>query len=364
MNAMHAPVQPAGPPASSATASAALHVIEVPLGERAYSVHIGPGARTALAGAVAALGARRAVLVSARPDEWNPETGVETLVLPARDGEADKTLAAVGELCSRFTRFGLTRNDVVVSVGGGTTTDTVGLAAALFHRGVPVIHLPTTLLAQVDASIGGKTAVNLPEGKNLVGTYWQPKAVFCDTDYLSTLPRREWTNGYGEIARCMFIGTGDLRGLPLPEQIAASVARKAEIVVADERDAGLRHLLNYGHTLGHALERATDYALRHGEGVAIGTVFAGRLAGALGRIDGRRVAEHLEVVEHYGLPTGLPESLDITEAIALMRRDKKATRGLSFVLDGPAGAELVEDVEEPVVAATLAEMPRQSYDFT
>ncbi|MFD5062112.1 3-dehydroquinate synthase family protein [Streptomyces sp. NPDC058394] len=360
---MHASAQQAGPSVAGAPEPAALHVVDVPLGERSYSVHIGAGARSVLPGIIAALGARRAVLVSARPDEWNPETGVETLVLPARDGEPDKTLAAVGGLCSRFARFGLTRDDVVVSVGGGTTTDTVGLAASLFHRGVPVIHVPTTLLAQVDASIGGKTAVNLPEGKNLVGAYWQPKAVLCDTDYLGTLPRREWTNGYGEIARCMFIGTGDLRGLPVSEQIAASVARKAEIVVADERDAGLRHLLNYGHTLGHALERATDYALRHGEGVAIGTVFAGRLAGALGRIDDERVAEHLEVVEHYGLPTGLPESLDIAEAITLMRRDKKATRGLSFVLDGPAGAELVGDVEESLVATTLAGMPRQSHDL-
>lgn len=363
MKATRATVPPAGAPVTGTPASTALHVIEVPLGERAYSVHVGPGARTALPGAVAALGARRAVVVSARPEEWTPATGVETLVLPARDGESGKTLATVEELCSRFALFGLTRDDVVVSVGGGTTTDTVGLAAALFHRGVPVIHLPTTLLAQVDASIGGKTAVNLPEGKNLVGAYWQPRAVYCDTDYLSTLPRREWTNGYGEIARCLFIGAGDLRGLPLPEQIAASLARKAEIVAADERDTGLRHLLNYGHTLGHALERASGYRLRHGEGVAIGTVFAGRLAGALGRIDERRVAEHLQVVEHYGLPTGIPDGLDTAELIALMRLDKKALRGLSFVLDGPDGAELVSDVAESVVAATLAAMPRLGYDL-
>src|SRR5205823_4729491 len=139
--------------------------------------------------------------------------------------------------------------------------DYVGLAAALYHRGVPVVHLPTSLLAQVDASVGGKTATNLHAGKNLVGTYWQPAAVLCDTDYLDTLPHREWINGYGEIARGHFIGTGDLRALPVHQQIAASVARKAEIVAADERDSGLRHILNYGHTLGHALERATDFTL-------------------------------------------------------------------------------------------------------
>lgn len=337
--------------------------VEVGLGDRSYSVHIGPGVRHGLAEAVERLGARRAVMVSARPPEWNPESGVPTLLLASRDGEPDKTLATVGELCRRFAGYGLTRDDVVISIGGGTTTDAVGLAAALFHRGVPVIHLPTTLLAQVDGSIGGKTAVNLPEGKNLVGTYWQPAAVFCDTDYLETLPPRERTNGYGEIARCQFIGAGDLRGLALHDQIFASVTRKAEIVAADERDTGLRHLLNYGHTLGHALEAATDFALRHGEAVAIGTVFAGRLAGALGRIGKARVAEHLQVVEHYGLPTKLPQAFDIAGAIALMRRDKKATTGLSFVLDGPRGAELVRDVPEAAVADCLAAMPRQTYDF-
>lgn len=334
--------------------------VEVDLGERSYTVHIGSGARRLLPEIVAGLGARRAVVVSARREPWIPETGVPSIVLPADDGEPAKNLAAVHELCRRFADFGLTRDDVVVGCGGGTTTDTVGLAAALFHRGVPVVHLPTSLLAQVDASIGGKTAVNLPEGKNLVGTYWQPRAVLCDTDYLSTLPSREWTNGYGELARCHFIGAGDLRGLPLDEQIAASVALKASIVVADERDTGLRHLLNYGHTLGHALELATSFGLRHGEAVAIGTVFAGRLAGALGRIGAGRVAEHAEVVRYYGLPTALPEGCDTGQLITLMRRDKKALTGLAFVLDGPHGAQLVQDVPADTVAAVLDRMPREA----
>ncbi|WDT92365.1 3-dehydroquinate synthase [Streptomyces sp. SCSIO-PteL053] len=328
--------------------------IEVALGERSYAVRIGPGVRHSLPEVVAELGARRVAVVSARPADWVPDAGVPALMLAAKDGEEDKTLATVEELCRRFAEFGLTRSDAVVSCGGGTTTDSVGLAAALYHRGVPVIHLPTSLLAQVDASVGGKTAVNLPEGKNLVGAYWQPKAVLCDTDYLETLPEREWVNGYGEIARCHFIGAGDLRSLPLHEQIAASVALKASVVTADERDTGRRHILNYGHTLGHALERATDYTLRHGEGVAIGTVFAGRLAGALGRIDAARVAEHLEVVRGYSLPTEIPAGLAPDRLIALMRLDKKATSGLSFVLDGARGPELVHDVPEASVAGILA----------
>ncbi|MFD5268549.1 3-dehydroquinate synthase family protein [Streptomyces sp. NPDC058335] len=335
--------------------------IKVELGERSYAVRIGAGVRHGLAEVIAGLGARRAAVVSARPREWVPETGVPTLHVPARDGERDKTLATVAELCSRFASFGLTRSDVVVSCGGGTTTDSVGLAAALYHRGVSVVHLPTSLLAQVDASVGGKTAVNLPEGKNLVGAYWQPRAVLCDTDYLRTLPRRELVNGLGEIARCHFIGAGDLRGLPLAEQIAANVALKASVVAADERDAGLRHLLNYGHTLGHALERATGYRLRHGECVAVGTVFAGRLAGELGRIPSARVAEHLDVVRHYGLPTALPEGPSVAELISLMRLDKKAVDGLAFVLDGPRGAELVSGVPQDVVARTLAGMPRADH---
>lgn len=336
--------------------------VPVRLGERSYDVLVGPGVRAALPEVIGRLGARRAVVVSARPAQWVPDTGVETLLLPARDGEHHKTLATVEALCGEFVRFGLTRSDVVVSCGGGTTTDVVGLAAALYHRGVAVVHLPTSLLAQVDASVGGKTAVNLPAGKNLVGAFWQPSVVLCDTDQLATLPRRELLSGLGEIARCHFIGAPDLRGLPLTEQIAASVTLKADIVARDERDTGVRHLLNYGHTLGHALEVATGFALRHGEAVAIGTVFAGRLAGALGRIAPSRVAEHLDVVRHYGLPHALPDDLDPAVLVRQMRRDKKAISGLAFVLDGPAGAELVEDVPQDVVTGVLAEMPRLPLD--
>ncbi|MFF5077655.1 3-dehydroquinate synthase family protein [Actinoplanes sp. NPDC000266] len=332
--------------------------VSLRLRDHSYDVTIGPGVRTRLAGVVRRLGAERAVVVSARPPEWVPDPGVPSLVLPARDGEHAKTLATVEALCGDFARFGLTRTDVVVSCGGGTTTDVTGLAAALYHRGVPVVHLPTSLLAQVDASVGGKTAVNLPAGKNLAGAYWQPSAVLCDTDYLTTLPRREMLSGLGEIARCHFIGAPDLRGLSLAEQITASVTLKARIVEADERDTGVRHLLNYGHTLGHALEKATDYAVRHGEAVAVGTVFAGRLAEALGRIGRARAARHLEIVQHYGLPAALPAEAGTAALMDLMRHDKKAVHGFTFVLDGPGGAEVVDDVPPDVIASVLDAMPR------
>jgi 5-deoxy-5-amino-3-dehydroquinate synthase len=356
------PVREARLPATRRRGGNVITTIPVRLGDRSYDVLVGPGVRTSLAGVIARLGAQRAVVVSARPKEWVPDTGVETLLLPARDGEQDKRLSTVEALCGEFVRFGLTRADVVVSCGGGTTTDVVGLAAALYHRGVAVVHLPTTLLAQVDASVGGKTAVNLPDGKNLAGAFWQPSAVLCDTDYLATLPRREMLSGLGEIARCHFIGAADLRGLTLAEQIAASVRLKASVVEVDERDAGKRHLLNYGHTLGHALELATGFALRHGEAVAIGTVFAGRLAGALGRIGQSRVDEHRAVVRHYGLPAALPDGVGTEALVRQMRRDKKAITGLGFVLDGPGGAELVSDVPEDVVTHVLDQMPRAPLD--
>lgn len=335
-----------------------VHRVRVDLGARSYDVHIGSGVRHLLSRIVSGLGTDRVVVVSARPAGAVPPSGVPAVEVTLTDGERDKTLGQVESLCREFAAAGLTRAGAVVSCGGGTTTDVVGLAAALYHRGVPVIHLPTSLLAQVDASVGGKTAVNLPEGKNLVGAYWQPAAVLCDTDYLRTLPAREHTNGLGEIARAHFIGTGDLRGRPLAEQIATSVAMKAAVVASDERDAGRRHVLNYGHTLGHALEVATGFRLRHGEAVAVGTVFAGVLAHELGRIDAARAAEHREVVAHYGLPTTLPDGVGVDRLVTLMRSDKKAVaHGLTFVLDGPAGPELVPDVPVDVVTRALRAMP-------
>src|SRR5207237_2626922 len=163
-----------------------------------------------------------------------------------------------------------------------------------------------TLLAQVDAAIGGKTGVNLPEGKNLVGSFWQPAAVLCDTKVLETLPPREYRSGLGEMAKYHFLGGEALVDCNLDERVARCVAIKAEVVASDEREGGRRAILNYGHTLAHALETAGHYDLRHGEAVAIGLCFAARLADRLGRIDEHRVKEHEHVVVGYGLPTWIP----------------------------------------------------------
>ena len=168
------------------------------------------------------------------PVEVDP--GREHRVFLLGEGEAAKTLGTVEELCRQWASWGLTRADVVVAVGGGVVTDVAGFAAAVYHRGLPVVHVPTTLLGQIDAAIGGKTGVNLPEGKNLVGAFWQPSAVLCDTDTLASLPEREYRSGLGELAKYHFLGGADLDGLTLPQRVARSVAIKAAVVAGDERE--------------------------------------------------------------------------------------------------------------------------------
>jgi len=326
--------------------------VPVELGSRSYPVVVGPGARRALAGLLPA-GTRRAAVVTQAGIPVEVDPGVEHRVFLMGEGEEAKSLATVEALCRDFARWGLTRADTVVAVGGGLVTDTAGFAAAVYHRGVAVVHVATTLLAQVDAAIGGKTGVNLPEGKNLVGAFWQPAAVLCDTDTLATLPERERRSGLGEIAKYHFLGAPGLDRLPIAEQVAACVRVKAAVVAADEREAGRRAVLNYGHTLGHALEVAGRYDLRHGEAVAIGLVFAAELARELGRIGQARVAEHRRVVAAYGLPDRLPAGSDIGELVALMGRDKKAIEGLTFVLDGPDGVEPVPGVPLEAVEAAF-----------
>jgi 5-deoxy-5-amino-3-dehydroquinate synthase len=269
------------------------------------------------------------------------------------NGEQSKSMATVESLCRQFAQWGLTRADCVVAVGGGIVTDTAGYAAASYHRGVPVVHVSTTLVGQVDAAIGGKTGVNIPEGKNLIGAYWQPSGVVCDTGLLSTLPPREYRCGLGEIAKYHFLGGEGLDALPIDEQVAACVAIKAAVVASDEREGGARATLNYGHTLAHAIEIAGDHDLRHGEAVAIGLIFAAELALRLGRIDEDRVAEHRRVVGAYDLPLTVPIGLENSELIALMGRDKKALDGITFVLDGPNGVESVTGVDVSLIEDSI-----------
>jgi 5-deoxy-5-amino-3-dehydroquinate synthase len=333
-----------------------VHELTVDLGDRSYPVLVGAGARHRLL-EILPVGAHRAAIVSQDGIPWIVDAGVEQRTFCLDDGEDAKTLESVEELCRGFARWGLTRTDVVVAVGGGVVTDVAGFAAAVYHRGVSVVHVPTTLLGQVDAAIGGKTGVNLPEGKNLVGAFWQPAAVLCDTETLTTLPPREYRSGLGEMAKYAFLGVENLRDMPLDDAVAACVACKAAVVSGDEREAGGRALLNYGHTLAHALETTGRYGLRHGEAVAVGLAFAARLARALGRVDDTRVAEHDRLLGSYDLPSRLPPDADPEELIMVMGRDKKATNGgLTFVLDGPAGLGLVSGVSPDTVRSTLTEI--------
>jgi 3-dehydroquinate synthase len=331
-----------------------------------YDVVVGVGA---LPGAGELLAGRRRVAVVSQPgvaDFHAPalmaalqKAGITTDLFLMGEGEDAKSLATVDELCSRLAAWGLLRDDALVALGGGVVGDTAGFAASVYYRGVSVVQAPTTLLAQVDAAIGGKTAVNLPEGKNLVGAFHQPLAVYADVTTLATLPPREYRAGLGEVAKYALMPSGervaaivDQRAPAvvardasvLAELVAACAAMKAHVVAADPQErTGIRATLNLGHTLAHALESVGGYELLHGEAVAVGLVFAGALAGALERIDADAVDRYRDTVASLDLPTAVPGAPDRAALLESMRRDKKAKGGLTFVLPGPLGLETVHD---------------------
>lgn len=327
-------------------------VVPVALAERSYDVLVGDGALSEI-GSLMPHSARRAAIVTQAEIGIPIDTGIEQRVFHIGQGEPAKTLTTIGELCSAFAQWGLTRNDVVVGLGGGVVTDVAGFAAASYHRGIAVVHAATSLLGQVDAAIGGKTGVNLAEGKNLVGAFWQPSGVVCDTATLATLPEREFRAGLGEIAKYHFLGGGRLDDEQLPERVAACVRIKADVVAADEREGGRRAILNYGHTLGHALEIEGAFDLRHGEAVAIGLIYAAEVAHRLGRIDANAVAEHRRVVAEYGLAGTLPAGTDTDRVLSLFGRDKKALDDVTMVLDGPRGVETVVGPDRDILREAI-----------
>ncbi|HEY4332705.1 MAG TPA: 3-dehydroquinate synthase family protein [Ilumatobacteraceae bacterium] len=333
----------------------ATRTVRVDLGARSYDVLVGHGVRSELASLLPRT-ARRAAIVTQEGIPLTVDPGLPTEVFTIGPGEEHKSLATIESLADGFAAMGLTRNDVVIGVGGGMVTDVAGFAAASWHRGMSVVHVSTTLLGMVDAAIGGKTGVNIAAGKNLVGAYWQPSGVLCDLDALATLPPREIRCGMGEMAKYHFLTGDDLLAMELVDRITRCIEIKAEIVGSDEREGGRRALLNYGHTLAHALEIAGGFSLAHGEAVAIGLVYAAHVAAALGRIDDARVAQHYDVVGGaYELDTRLPP-YDIEQLMALMGRDKKALDGLTFVLDSPHGVEVVADVPASTVRQAFADM--------
>ncbi|MSO36805.1 MAG: 3-dehydroquinate synthase [Acidimicrobiia bacterium] len=349
-----------------------------------YDVEIAPGAlelvaaklkdrkRVAVVSQATIADTYSARLLASIESETNARVGLFLM----GDGETSKSMTTVEDLCRRFADWGLLRGDAIVALGGGVVGDTAGFAAAVYHRGVAIVQVPTTLLAMVDAAIGGKTAVNLAEGKNLVGAFHQPVAVVVDTSTLETLGQREFLSGLGEVAKYALLTdvVADPTGLTallrlrssavldrdpdvLTEVVACCVAIKAEVVAADPfEQTGRRATLNLGHTFAHALETVGGYDLTHGEAVAIGLVFAGALAGACGRV-GSDVVDRYQALPHaLGLPTQVPdgESGDPEQLLAVMRRDKKAAGGLSFVLPGQNGIERVDDPSDEALRYAFA----------
>jgi 5-deoxy-5-amino-3-dehydroquinate synthase len=339
--------------------------------EPSYDVVVGTGALDEVAGLIG--DGRRAVIVTQRPLVALAEglgalgsDGSAPWIIEIGEGEHAKSLATVEELCREFARGGLGRGDVVVALGGGVVGDTAGFASAVYHRGIDVVQVPTTLLAQVDAAIGGKTAVNIPEGKNLLGAFHQPIGVIADTATLTTLPEREFRCGLGEVVKYALMPEGEaIRALlddhgarvrarepdVLADLVAGCVAIKAQVVADDpEERTGRRATLNYGHTLGHALEIAGGHELAHGEAVAIGLVFAANLAAALERVGPDTVEDVRAMVSGLGLPTAVPfEGISADDLLVLMQRDKKASGGLTFVLPGANGIEAIDDPPRPAL---------------
>ena len=322
------------------------HKITVSLADRSYPVLVGSGVAKDVEKFLPRT-AKRAVIVTQENIPFEIKLSLPHTTVLIGNGEQFKSLQTIDTISQQFAKFGLTRSDVVIGVGGGMVTDVAGFAAASWHRGTAVVQIPTTLVGMVDAAIGGKTGVNIAQGKNLVGAFWQPSAVLCDIDALKTLPDRETRCGLGEVAKYHFLAGDDLLALELSARIARCVEIKATIVSADEREQGGRAVLNYGHTLAHALERSSDFALAHGEAVAIGMIFAAHLAHSLQRIDDARLAYHYKVIrDSYGLGVSIPDKFDRRALIDLMRLDKKAIDGLTFVLDGTNGVEIVSDIGE------------------
>jgi 3-dehydroquinate synthase len=357
--------------------------VDVALGDRAYDIVIGRGVLASLGARVAALrpGVRTAIVTDRtvakhwlEPAERSlSEAGVPASRIIVEEGEISKTYAGLEKVSEALIAARIERNDLVIALGGGVVGDLAGFAAAILRRGVDFVQVPTSLLAQVDSSVGGKTGINSPQGKNLLGAFHQPVLVIADTSVLDTLSPRQFRSGYAEVAKYGVLGDEAFftwleanhtdifsGGAAREHAIATSCRAKAAIVSRDERENGERALLNLGHTFGHALEAATGFSDRlfHGEGVSVGMVLAAEFSAHLGMIsqgDAARVERHLASV---GLPTHLQDIAgfaqeglaDADALMALMAQDKKVKRGrLTFILLQAVGRAVVANDVEPAL---------------
>ncbi len=361
-------------------ASPSLESVPVRLSERSYEIEIGSGNLTAgIARLLAERRTTQAFVISdsavaplyAQPVLGAFATGgvaAELLSVPA--GEPSKSVASADSLWQSLLARRADRKSLVVALGGGVIGDLAGFVAATYARGLPLVQIPTTLLAQVDSSVGGKVGINLPGGKNMVGAFWQPWKVLIDTDVLTTLPEREYRAGLAEVVKYGVILDAEFfaylednvtaiqqrRPDVLRRIVARSCRLKADVVEQDERETtGLRAVLNYGHTFCHAFEAATGYGtLLHGEAVAMGMLCASRLAERLGRVTADVTARQFSLLTALGLPTEVPD-VPVENLLALMSRDKKVEHGrLRFVLPTRLGhVELVGDLPAGEVRAAL-----------
>ena len=299
------------------------------------------------------------------------DKGIDAHRIEIPDAEAGKDLPVVGFIWDVLGRIGIDRKDALVSLGGGAATDVAGFAAATWLRGVSIVHVPTTLLAMVDAAVGGKTGINTDAGKNLVGAFHQPSAVLVDLATLQTLPHNEIAAGMAEVVKAGFIADPmildlieagpqaalDPAGEVLPELIRRAIAVKAEVVAADERESALREILNYGHTWGHAIERRERYKWRHGAAVSVGLVFAAELGRLAGRLDDATAERHRSILTSLGLPIDY-EADAFPQLLEFMAGDKKTRSGvLRFVvLDGLAKPGRLEGPDPALLVAAYAEV--------
>ena len=372
---------------AAATSPAEPRLVRVDLAGRPYEIAIGPGLLTQIGPRIAALrpGARVAIVTDTHVAEHHLKTveaslaaaGIPSSVILVAPGEKTKGYAGLEQVTEGLIAARIERRDLVLALGGGVVGDLAGFAAAVVRRGVDVVQAPTTLLSQVDSSVGGKTGINSPQGKNLIGAFHQPVLVIADTAALDTLPAREVRAGYAEVAKYGLLGDAPffewleqngrdvISGGPARvEAVAASCAAKAAIVARDEKETGDRALLNLGHTFGHALEAGAGFSQRllHGEAVAIGMALAFSYSAKMGLCSGQdavRATRHLEAV---GLPTRIadvPGELPDTDGLmALIAQDKKVSRGaLTFILVRGIGAAFIaKDVDAASIRAFLEEM--------
>ncbi|SFM45582.1 3-dehydroquinate synthase [Thermodesulforhabdus norvegica] len=286
-------------------------------------------------------------------------TATESIVWDA--SEQNKKLSAVEELARELVRRGADRHSLLVAVGGGVTGDVVGFLASIYMRGIPVVQIPTTLVAQVDSSVGGKTGVDLPEGKNLLGTFHQPLWVGIDPDFLQTLSEENFREGMAEVIKTAWIGDADLvrflldnsddilrrRADVMAHVVFRCVEIKAGIVMEDEKEGGVRKVLNLGHTFGHAVERISNYTINHGHAVAMGLICAGILGRQLGYLDREHLNMLKDLLSAYGLPTGLPSEYSPDKMMSVFQADKKKVgNSLVFVIPGPPGKVIWKTIED------------------